>query len=105
MKYYEIVRIANEGPDQETFQDIHKQARRGWYRKVVEYLSNWDYGDENLSAAISLNELRDNVLDSTGDSVLYEKGDYTLCKANDITGIYEAYYLVKAVNESEIENL
>jgi hypothetical protein len=105
MKYYEIVRIANEGPDQETFQDIHKQARRGWYRKVVEYLSNWDYGDENLTAAISLNELRDNVLDSPGDNVLYEKGDYTLCKANDITGIYEAYYLVKAVNESEIENL
>ena len=105
MKYYEIVRIANEGPDQEIFQDIHKQARRGWYRKIIDYLSSWDYGNENLAVAISLDGLRDKVLDFHRDSVLYEKGDYTLCKANDITGIYDAYYLVKAVNESEIENL
>ena len=104
-KYYEIVRFANQWPEMEEYETIEKLIRRGWYRKAIEYMSQWDYGDENISAAIARGETRDSVLDETKDSVLYERDGYSICSAHCPSGLYDAYYLVAAIPEEILETI
>lgn len=104
MKYYEIVRIADCWPEMDEYEKVHKLITRGWLRKALLYLCEWDYGGENLDAARVHGALRDSPLDpgSIKDKVLYRKDDYLLCEANCPSGLYQAYYLVKGVDEKEL---
>ncbi len=99
MLYYEIVRVdTNQPEDSETFQTVDKLVRRGWTRKAVDTLAEYDYGDENLSAARALHALRDTPTDEQSDTVIREEDGYTLCASHCPSGLYDAYYLVRGVS-------
>lgn len=94
--FYEIVRIENSGPDRETFETVMKLVRRGWFRKALQYLSNWDYGEENYRTARYLGHVWNTPTDSAEgtDKVLYEHDGYNICYSDpSINGGYEALYL------------
>lgn len=108
MLYYEIVRLdTNEPGDREDFETVRKMVRRGWTRKAIEFLSNWDYGGENLDSARALGEMRDTILDnrSSYDRIVATDGDYALCESHCPTGLYEAYYLVHGVSALALASL
>ena len=96
MRYFEIVRLENQGFDQEDFQTVKKLVDRGWVNKAHEFLQQWNYGGENIAAAMANGTVRDTVLDEDADTVVksfpFSDGTYYLCKAKD--RVYEAYYLV-----------
>lgn len=105
MKYYEIVRLDNQGFDQECFEHVKKLVRRGWKRKAVEYLKQWDYGGENIGPA----QYNDRVWDTPSDNrertdkVIYQIDGYYLCAANpNVNGGYEAYYLTAKLPEEDV---
>lgn len=104
MKYYEIVRLANQWPDMGEYEEVKKLLNRGWNRKALDYLSNWDYGEENIGTAIALGEMRDTILDplSRGDRIVYEKDGYHVCESHCPSGLYDAIYLVRGVDESDL---
>lgn len=104
MKYYEIVRLANQWPETD-YEEVENMIRRGWLKKALEYMSNWDYGGENIGAALALGQMRDTILDdkSTGDKIIYEKDGYYLCEAHCPSGLYDAYYLVRGIENSELD--
>lgn len=104
MKYYEIVRFANQWPDMGEYEDVDKMIRRGWFRKAISYMAEWDFGGENIDTAVSQGTLRDTVLDlqSRGDRVVYEMNGYALCESHCPSGLYDAYYLVASVDEKDL---
>ena len=103
MKYYEIVRLANTWPDMGEYEDVMKLLKRGWYRKALDYLIEWDFGEETLGRAIAFNEVRDSVLDEAkNDNVTYERDGYYICESHCPSGLYDAVYLVKDVTEKEL---
>lgn len=99
MLYYEIVRLDTNNPgDRESFETVKKLVKRGWTRKAIEFLSEWDYGGENIDTARALHQMRDTVLDEPSDNVVNYDGHYHLCTACDPSGLYEAYYLVAEIS-------
>lgn len=109
MKYYEIVRLEGEGCDTSDFDVVKKMVNRGWLRKALEFLKDWDYGTESLAAAISLGKLRDTVVDPLGNKgsehILYERNGLHLCEAACPSGLYNAYYLVGECPENVLAEL
>ena len=108
MLYYEIVRLdTNEPGNHEDFETVRKMVRRGWTRKAIEFLSNWDYGGENLDRARALGEMRDTILDnqSTNDRIVATDGDYALCESHCPSDLYEAYYLVRGISALALASL
>ena len=108
MLYYEIVRIDTNHPeDKETFEQIDKMVRRGWTKKAMEYLAEWDYGEDNLDAARANKEIRKSVLDdrSHGDRIIRADGSYALCCARCPSGLYDAYYLVCGISALAMASL
>ena len=96
-RYYDIVRLENQGPDQEDFETVKRMVDRGWVNKVRDFLAQWDYGDENLATETSYGRVRDTVTEEKSDTVIrtfpFRDGSaYHLCRAKDL--VYEAYYLV-----------
>ena len=106
MLFYEIIRIDNQ-PAYEEFETIKKMVRRGWTRKAIDFLSDWDYGNENIDTAMALGTMRDTILDnkSTCDHIIATKGNYTLCASQCPSGLYEAYYLVSSISEEKLAKL
>lgn len=106
MRYYQIVRLANESPDQEEFNRVHKLVRRGWLRKAVEYLQQWNYGGENIGTALCMGDVYNTPTDDRErtDRVIYRDRDGScLCYCNPCrNGGYEAYYLTAALVEENI---
>lgn len=109
MKFYEIVRLESSGPDTDDFTAVKNLVKRGWLRKALEYLSGWDYGSENIAAAVALGEMRDTVTDPMGahnsESVLYEQNGRYLCQSACPSGLYDAYYLVGGISEQALSEL
>lgn len=100
--FYEIVRHDNQGVDQECFREVKRLVGRGWFRKAIEYLLQWDNGSENFATAKYWNRVWDTPTDSLerSDREIYTSSDgfYHLCMADpSINGGYEAYYLSTAV--------
>lgn len=95
-KYYIIVRIDNNGFNQEDFLLLKKWYNRGWYRKMLQYLQNWDYGEENIGTAMYNDDIWDTPCDpqAPSDKIIYQNlcGDQFLCHSEDL--VYEAFYLV-----------
>lgn len=104
MKYYEIVRLTSDGPDHTDFETVKKLIDRGWNRKAVDFLSNWDYGDENIDAARCLGTVRSTPTDEREqtDVEVATYGTYHLCMCNPSrNGGYEAVYLVGECDEED----
>ncbi len=104
-KFYEIVRLEEEGPDREDYAHVHRLVNRGWVKKAIEYLSQWDYGSENVGTALYLQRVWDTPTDSRErtDYVVRSLKGYHLCAANACrNGGYAAYYLTREIPESEI---
>lgn len=99
-KYYEIVRFANTWPEMDEYEKVDRLVSRGWLKKAIRYMAEWDYGGETLDAARVHGYIRDTALDrtSTGDRILCETDGYTLCYAHCKSGLYDAYYLVRECN-------
>ena len=95
-KYYEIVRLANTWLEIEEFDKVKEMVARKCYQKAIRFMSEWDYGAENINAARVNEGLRDTILDpvSNCDSILCTKGGYSLCHSACKSGLYEAFYLV-----------
>ena len=103
--YYEIVRLENQGPDREEFETVSKMIDRGWVNKAHNYLQQWNYGGENVSAAISLGTMRSTVTDFHSDRVVktvsFSDGSRChLCATGGLDG-YEAVYLVGEYDNAE----
>lgn len=95
-KFYEIIRLDNQGFDQEDFETVRKMVKRGWVRKALEYLKQWDNGGENIDTAEYLERVWSTPTDEREkrDSVLRSEGGYNLCASDPAyNGGYEAYYL------------
>lgn len=97
--YYEVVRVSNQDIDQEAYEAMKTIVDRdGNYEEAVRYLSNLDYGAENLSVALSDNEgMRATATDpkSLADKVIDTRDSYFLCRSKGT--LYDAFYLVKEV--------
>lgn len=101
MLYYEIVRLDDQNSvDADLFDTVRKMVRRGWLKKAMDFLSQWDYGNENLAAAHALGEIRDTITDplERSDRILRQDGDYALCESSCPSGLYNAFYLVCGVS-------
>ena len=104
-KFYEIVRLDNQGSDQTDFEEVKRLVRRGWLHKAVKYLEDWDYGGENIDTAEYLGRIWDTPSDpqESSDSVLLSKNGLHLCMSDPSrNGGYEAYYLVGETEKEEI---
>lgn len=100
-KFYVIIRIDSNGFDAEIFEQLKKWHRRRWYRKMLAFLQNWDYGDENVGAAIVNGDVWDTPTDPVeNDEILLDADGQHLCHAYSEDGLYEAFYLV---GETELE--
>lgn len=102
MRYYEIIRLDNQGFDQECFDTVKKMVDRGWNRKAVGYLQQWDYDGENVASAEYAGRIWDKPSDTAEktDKVVYEMDGYFLCAAQPhLNGGYEAYYLTTKLPE------
>ena len=98
-RWYEIVRINNQGGDHEEFEKLSAWHRRGWNRKILRHLTDWDYGPENYGAAKTYGNIWDTPTDpKEKDSLLAAEKDYVLCHAES-AGVYEAFYLVRECNQ------
>lgn len=98
-RWYEIVRIDNQGGDPEEFEKLSAWHRRGWNRKILRHLTDWDYGPENYGAAKTYGNVWDTPTDpKEKDSLLAAEKDYALCHAKS-AGVYEAFYLVRECNQ------
>ena len=96
-RYYNVVRLENQGPDQVDFEIVKKMVNRGWVNKAREFLAQWDYGDENIATETAYGRIRDTVTEEKGDTVVrtfsFSDGSAChLCHAEDC--VYEAFYLV-----------
>lgn len=102
--YYEVVRLSDQDTDRESFTAVKTLIDRdGDYQEAVRYLSDWDFGAENLGAATVDDEgLRACVTDprSNMDKVIDRRDGYYLCHC--ATGYYEAYYLVSEVPRKDL---
>jgi len=99
-RWYEIVRIDNQGGDTEDFEKLSTWHRRGWNRKILRHLTDWDYGPENYGAAKTYGNIWDTPTDPReNDRVLAAEKKYVLCHANSGQGVYEAFYLVRECNQ------
>lgn len=99
-RWYEIVRIENQGGDTEEFEKLSAWHRRGWNRKILRHLTDWDYGPENYGAAKTYGNVWDTPTDpKEKDSLLTAEKDYALSHAESAGGIYEAFYLVRECNQ------
>lgn len=113
MKYYEIIRLSNQDAD-ECFEEIKKLVNRGWTKKAMEYLQQWDYGEENIGPARVYDKVWDTPTDarSPHDRVLREMtfhhlwGDQTqyLCVSRSWDGLYEAYYLTASITDEQLND-
>ena len=100
--FYEIIRLTSDSPDREDFDAVMKLIRRGWFRKALDYLSQWDYGGENYDTARVYGRLYDTPTDpqEPSDRVLYERDGYNICYCDPSrNGGYEAVYLTAPVPE------
>ncbi len=100
MLYYEIIRLdTNQPSDRETFEQVKKWVKRGWTKKALEHLAEWDYGHENIDTARANGTIRNTILDDRehGDRIIKEQDGYFLCEASCPSGLYEAYYLVRGI--------
>lgn len=98
-RWYEIVRIDNQGGDPEEFEKLSAWHRRGWNRKILRHLTDWDYGPENYGAAKTYGNIWDTPTDpKQNDSLLTAEKDYALCHAES-ADVYEAFYLVRECNQ------
>lgn len=104
MKFYEIVRFSDQWPEMEEFETVKKMIDRGWFHKAVAFMSDWDYGGENIDVARSYDKLWDSPTDpqEPGDKVLYQSGDRYICQSTCSSGLYTALYLVGVVSEAEL---
>jgi len=104
MKYIEIVRFSDSYPEMDEYQHIDKLVRRKWYRKAIAYMADWDYGGENIDTARAYNRIHDTIAQTLGptERVVHQNGNYFLCSAHCRSGLYDAYFLVKQVDESEL---
>lgn len=96
-RFYEIIRLDNQGFDQDCFEEVRRLVKRGWLRKAVEYLAQWDNGGENIDTAEYLERVWDSPSDprEKSDSVIYEMNGYHLCHSDPSrNGGYEAFYLM-----------
>jgi hypothetical protein len=105
MQYYEITRFADAWPDMGEYEEVDRMVKRGWLRKAMRYMSEWDFGQETLDAARSHKGIRDSVMDknSPRDRIIYSKPPYYLCESHCKSGLYDAYYLVAEVPENPTE--
>lgn len=107
--YYEIIRLSDQDTDQECFEAADRLADRGHFRKTLKYLSQWDYGGENIDTARVYKTFRCSILDpmSPSDTILHEDRNkdhpVTLCESHSM--LYNAYYLVGHVPEEEVREL
>lgn len=102
MRFYEIIRLDNQGFDREDFEQVKKLVNRGYNRKAVEYLQQWDNGEENVDTARYLGRIWDNPTDDLEktDTVIYQMNGFNLCMARPaLNGGYEAYYLTKELED------
>lgn len=99
-RWYQIVRIDNQGGDSEQFEKVSAWHRRGWNRKILRHLTDWDYGPETYGAAKTYGNIWDTPTDpKENDSLLAAEKDYALCHAESAGGVYEAFYLVRECNQ------
>ena len=102
-RYYEIVRFTDTWPDQENYYEIEKLVRRGWFRKALEYINDWNLREDSISAARMAGRIWETPTDpgSPTDSIIYQSGDLTLCHRSDKIGLYQSYYLVGVLTEED----
>jgi len=97
--YYTVVRLENQGIDQEDYKAVKALIDRdGNYEQAIHYMSNWDYGGENLDVAECAYEgFRATPTDprERGDKKLHEADGYILCRSE--SSVYDAFYLVREV--------
>lgn len=99
--YYEIIRLSDQDTDPESFEAADRLADRGHFRKALKYLSQWDYGGENIDTARTYKTFRCSILDpiSPSDTILHKDRNkdnpVTLCESHSM--LYNAYYTVGQV--------
>lgn len=97
--YYTVVRLENQGIDQEDYEAVKALIDRdGNYEQAIHYMSNWDYGGENLDVAECAYEgFRATPTDprERGDKKLHEADGYILCRSE--SSVYDAFYLVREI--------
>lgn len=101
-KYYEIVRIEESGPDGADYGILKRLVSRGWLRKAVAFLAQWDYGTDNIGTAEHLGRVWGTPTDplEPTDRVLRTEGEYHLCETDPSrNGGYAAFYLTAPVPE------
>ncbi len=107
--YYEIIRLSDQDTDLECFEAAYRLADRGHFRKALKYLSQWDYGGENIDTARVYKKFRCSILDpmSPSDTILHEDRNedhpVTLCESHSM--LYSAYYTVGKVPAELIAEL
>lgn len=97
--YYEVVRFDNQGNDSEEFEKVKKWYERGWKKKIIAYMSEWDYGGETIDAARYNENIYLTPTDYREKDTLVQtnRNGYNLCHAE--SGIYEAFYITKEITE------
>lgn len=97
MRFYDIVRLDNSGPEQDCFEQARKLLDRGWVNKLHDYLQDWNYGGENKDVARVYGTVRETVLDFPTDRIVKTFsccGETFYVCTTDGRDSYEAVYLV-----------
>lgn len=111
MRYYEIIRVSNQDFERSAFETVKRFVRRGWIRKAMEYLQEWDYGGENLDTARCYGRIWDAPTDPDAPRDTVIRTETARCCSGDATqylvesssgdGLYLAYYLTGTVTDEE----
>ena len=112
MRYYEIIRFSNQDTDKEAFEHVRNLVRRGWTRKAMSFLQEYDYGEENMDVARVYGNIWDSPTDpgEKRDTVIRQEtvhccsGSATqyLVESSSSQGLYLAYYLTGTLEDREL---
>ena len=96
-QYYEIVRFSTQDTEKEEYETVRKWVDHGMYLNSIDYMSQWDYGGENIDTARCFGKIWPTPQDPRehSDKVLIEEGNYHLCLADSTN--YKAIYLSKTL--------
>ena len=109
MRYYEIIRVSNQDIDKSTFENVSRLIRRGWIRKAMKCLQEYDYGGENLDVARCYGRIwesptdpetpHDTILRTETVSGCHCDSTQFLIKSSSSDGLYLAYYLTATLSQ------
>lgn len=104
--WYDIVRVSNQDNDRADYERVKTLVEHDDNcPAAIRYLSDWDYGTENIGAALaSIDGVRATPTDprATGDRVIHADGGYALCQAS--SNLYNAYYLVREFPRGDFQS-